>query len=138
MPEKLFPWVRGHSRGRITAVFGSAGERDPAKRPMQGRIAAEHCDTVIVTDEDPRGEESMAILEQIAAGCSNKKRGKDLFLVPDRREAIRMAVSGASPGDVVLLLGKGHEGSIIYAAGPQDWDERSEAEAALRLAGYGG
>jgi UDP-N-acetylmuramoyl-L-alanyl-D-glutamate--2,6-diaminopimelate ligase len=135
---KLFPWVRAHTAGRVTAVFGSAGERDGAKRPMQGRAAAEHCDVVVVTDEDPRGEDSMAILEEIAAGCAGKTKGEDLFLIPDRREAIRLALSRASPGDTVMLLGKGHEGSIIGPAGAAPWDERAEAETALRALGYRG
>ncbi len=95
------------------------------------------CDTIILTEEDPRGEDSQEILEQIARGCQGKTRGKDLLLVPDRSEAIGLAVSRAEPGDVVLLLGKGHEGSIIGALGPREWDERAEAERALRALGYG-
>ena len=135
--DKLFPWVRSTTKGRITAVFGSAGERDREKRPMQGAAAARYCDTLVITDEDPRGEDSMQILEQIAAGCPGRKRNDDLFLVPDRREAIRLAFTRASPGDVVLLLGKGHEGSIIGPSGPAQWDERTEAEQALRSMGFG-
>ncbi|HVO40608.1 MAG TPA: UDP-N-acetylmuramoyl-L-alanyl-D-glutamate--2,6-diaminopimelate ligase [Spirochaetia bacterium] len=135
--EKLFPWVRANARGRITAVFGSAGERDRAKRPMQGRVAGTHCDTLVITDEDPRGEDRMQILEQIAAGCPQRKRGTDLFLIPDRREAIAFALGRACPGDVVLLLGKGHEGSIIGPSGPAEWDERTEAEKALHALGFG-
>jgi UDP-N-acetylmuramoyl-L-alanyl-D-glutamate--2,6-diaminopimelate ligase len=133
---RLFPWMRAHTRGRLTAVFGSAGERDREKRPLQGRAAAAHCDTVVITDEDPRGEDSMEILEQIAAGCEGKVRGEDLFLIPDRRDAIQFAFSRARPQDAVLLLGKGHEGSIIGPRGPAAWDERAEAEAALRWLGY--
>jgi len=135
---KLFPWVRAHTQGGLTAVFGSAGERDREKRLLQGRAASEHCDTVVLTDEDPRGDDRLGILEQIAAGCDGKTRGEDLFLVPDRREAIRLAFSRAKPGDSILLLGKGHEASIIGPAGPQHWDERAEAEAALRSLGYDG
>jgi UDP-N-acetylmuramoyl-L-alanyl-D-glutamate--2,6-diaminopimelate ligase len=119
-------------------VFGSAGERDSAKRPLQGRAACEHCDIVVITDEDPRGEDSAVILEQIAAGCSSRTRGEDLFLVADRREAIRLALARAAPGDTVLLLGKGHEASIIGPAGPSAWDERAEAEMALRAMGFTG
>jgi UDP-N-acetylmuramoyl-L-alanyl-D-glutamate--2,6-diaminopimelate ligase len=135
---KLFPWVRAHTPGKVTAVFGSAGERDRAKRPMQGRAACENCDRVVITDEDPRGEDSMTILEQVAAGCAGRRRGEDLFLVSDRREAIHLALSRAAPGDTVLLLGKGHEGSIIGPNGPAAWDERAEAVAALRALGYTG
>ena len=134
---KLFPWVREHTTGRIIVVFGSAGERDNAKRPMQGKAAADHCDIVVITDEDPRGEDRMRIIEQVAEGCANKTRGEDLFLIPNRREAIRLATARARPGDTVLLLGKGHEGSIIGPGGALAWDERAEAEAALRASGYG-
>jgi UDP-N-acetylmuramoyl-L-alanyl-D-glutamate--2,6-diaminopimelate ligase len=135
--EKLFPWVRAHTAGRIIVVFGSGGERDVEKRPLQGRVAAELCDIVVLSDEDPRGEDRMQLLEQIAAGCIGKRRGEDLFLIPDRPEAIRLAVSRARPGDTVLLLGKGHEGSIIGPTGPAAWDERAEARAALRSLGFG-
>jgi len=135
--ERLFPWVRSVSRGRIIAVFGSAGERDAGKRPMQGRAAARWCDVVVLTDEDPRGEDRMSILGGIAAGCEGKTRGTDLFLEPDRPAAIRLAFDLARPGDAVLLLGKGHEGSIIGPAGSAAWDERAEAERALCAMGYG-
>jgi len=135
--QKLLPWVRAHTGGKTIVVFGSAGERDAAKRPLQGRAASENCDTLVITDEDPRGEDRMAIIEQIAAGCVNKTRGTDLFLVPDRREAILLALGRAGPGDAVMLLGKGHEGSIIGPDGPAEWDERTEAEAGLRVLGYG-
>jgi UDP-N-acetylmuramoyl-L-alanyl-D-glutamate--2,6-diaminopimelate ligase len=134
---RLFPWMRSHIDGKLTAVFGSAGERDREKRPLQGRAAGAQCDTLVITDEDPRGEDSMEILEQIAAGCEGKRRGENLFLIPDRREAIRFALSRAGPGDAVLLLGKGHEGSIIGPQGPAAWDEREETVAALRALGYG-
>lgn len=134
--ERLLPWVRAVTRGRLIAVFGSAGERDPGKRPLQGRIAARWCDVVVVTDEDPRGEDRMAILDQIAAGCEGKRRGEDLFLEPDRPTAIRLALARARPGDAVLLLGKGHEGSIIGPHGSTAWDERAEAERALAAMGY--
>jgi UDP-N-acetylmuramoyl-L-alanyl-D-glutamate--2,6-diaminopimelate ligase len=134
---KLLPWMRERTRGKLIAVFGSAGERDPEKRGMQGRVASESCDLLVLTDEDPRGEDRMSILEQIAAGCSGKRRGEDLHLVPDRPAAIRLAFSKAAAGDVVLLLGKGHEASIISAGGPRAYDERTEAENALREIGFG-
>ena len=104
---------------------------------MQGRAAAHWCDVVVLTDEDPRGEDRMQILEHIAAGCEGRTRGTDLFLEPDRPAAIRLALGMARPGDVVLLLGKGHEGSIIGPAGSVPWDERGEAEKTLRAMGYG-
>jgi UDP-N-acetylmuramoyl-L-alanyl-D-glutamate--2,6-diaminopimelate ligase len=127
---------------RIISVFGSAGERDTQKRAEQGKIAAGYSDIVILTDEDPRGEKPMAILEEIAKGCladqerMTKTRDKDLFLIPGRPEAIRKAFSLAGKGDLVLLLGKGHENSIIYAKETIPYDEIGEAEKALEELGY--
>jgi UDP-N-acetylmuramoyl-L-alanyl-D-glutamate--2,6-diaminopimelate ligase len=125
--------------GGLIAVFGSAGERDTAKRPLMGRIAGERARIVVVTDEDPRGEDRMAILDAIARGAeaAGKRRDHDLLVVADRREAIEAAVERARPGDIVLLAGKGHEDSILGPDGPQPWNERAEAEMALRRAGYG-
>ena len=134
--QTIMPPLRKHSSGKIISVFGSGGERDTLKRPEQGRIAAEYCDIVILADEDPRGEVPLALLEDIAAGCGSKERGRNLFLIPDRATAIRQAFTLAEPGDTVLLLGKGHENSIIYASGTIPWNEIEEAYTALAEAGY--
>ncbi|MDR1319276.1 MAG: UDP-N-acetylmuramoyl-L-alanyl-D-glutamate--2,6-diaminopimelate ligase [Treponema sp.] len=130
----LFPSLRDRIKktgGRIISLFGSAGERDTQKRSRQGRIAADYSDILILADEDPRGENPRDILEEIAAGAPERKRGEDLFLIPGRPEAIRKAFSLARPGDLVLLLGKGHENSIIYAEKTIAYDEIREAEKAL-------
>jgi UDP-N-acetylmuramoyl-L-alanyl-D-glutamate--2,6-diaminopimelate ligase len=125
--------------GGVIAVFGSAGERDTAKRPLMGRIAGERCRLVVVTDEDPRGEDREVINDAIARGAESagKRRGHDLLVIADRRGAIEAAFERARPSDVVLLAGKGHERSIIGPDGPQAWNERSEAESALRRLGFG-
>jgi UDP-N-acetylmuramoyl-L-alanyl-D-glutamate--2,6-diaminopimelate ligase len=130
--DTLGPVAAGNGGGLI-AVFGSAGERDVAKRPMMGRIAGERCRLVIVADEDPRGEDREKILAEIAAGAEDagRRRGDDLLLIADRREAIAAAFRAARPGDVVLLAGKGHETSIIGRDGPVPWDERHVAEEEL-------
>jgi UDP-N-acetylmuramoyl-L-alanyl-D-glutamate--2,6-diaminopimelate ligase len=135
----IFPPLRkrlDETGGRIITLFGSAGERDTAKRPEQGRIAAQWSDMVILTDEDPRGEDPLTILEEIAAGCPGRKTGEDIFLIPNRSAAIRKAFSLAKPSDMVLLLGKGHENSIIYAKKTIRYDEFAEAEQALAEMGY--
>jgi UDP-N-acetylmuramoyl-L-alanyl-D-glutamate--2,6-diaminopimelate ligase len=126
--------LRRATTGRLWAVFGSAGRRDAGKRPAMGRVAAELCERVVVTDEDPREEDSAAIIEQIAVGVRDAahRDGEELFLIADRAEAIRHALMHAAPGDTVLLAGKGHESSMILAGGPVPWDERATAEAALR------
>ena len=125
--------------GGVIAVFGSAGERDTLKRPLMGRIAGERARIVVVTDEDPRGEDSATINEAIARGAEavGKRRDHDLLVIADRRAAIDAAIERARPGDIVLLAGKGHERSIIGPDGPIPWDERAEAESALRRAGFG-
>jgi len=130
----IFPPLRSRidqSGGRIISVFGSAGERDTKKRSEQGAIAGRWSDLVILTDEDPRGEDPMAILEEIASGVSGHRREETLFLIPDRPEALRKAFSLAKSGDLVLLLGKGHENSIIYGDHTMKYDEIAEAEKAL-------
>jgi len=124
--------------GGLIAVFGSAGERDTAKRPMMGRIAGQRCRLVLVTDEDPRGEDRDAILAEIAAGAESagRRRGVDLLLIADRPAAVAAAFERARPGDLVLLAGKGHERSIEYADGPRPYDERATALAALAALGF--
>lgn len=136
--EKLFPILREQTPERLVAVFGSAGERDVEKRPIQGEIASRYSDIIVLADEDPRQEDAAAITAQIAAGCSGKVEGETLFIIHNRSEAILHACSLAREGDTVVLLGKGHEGSIIYADGPREWDEETEARKALARLGYTG
>ncbi|MDR1957328.1 MAG: UDP-N-acetylmuramoyl-L-alanyl-D-glutamate--2,6-diaminopimelate ligase [Treponema sp.] len=137
----IFPPLRERLNargGRIISLFGSAGERDVIKRSEQGRIALAWSDMMVLTDEDPRGEDPLAILEAIAQGMSGARRGENLFLIPDRPQAIRKAFSLARPKDLVLLLGKGHENSIIYAHETRVYDEIREAEKALAEFGFPG
>jgi len=124
--------------GGLIAVFGSAGDRDTQKRPMMGRVAAERCRLIVVTDEDPRSEDRMSILDEIAAGAESlgRRRGQDLLLIADRREAIARALGAAGPGDVVLLTGKGHEKTIEMIDGAIPWDEAGVARDVLAEMGY--
>jgi UDP-N-acetylmuramoyl-L-alanyl-D-glutamate--2,6-diaminopimelate ligase len=135
--DELAPAAQARGGGLI-AVFGSAGERDGAKRSMMGRIAAERARLVIATDEDPRNEDPMAILDAIAEGAESAGavRGETVLLIQDRNAAVREAFRAAKPGDVVLLAGKGHENTIQIANGAEiPWDERAVAERALRELG---
>jgi UDP-N-acetylmuramoyl-L-alanyl-D-glutamate--2,6-diaminopimelate ligase len=138
--DKVMRMLRPLTDGRLIAVFGSAGERDHAKRPIQGRIAGALCDFLVITDEDPRDEDPEAILEEIAVGAraAGKREGDGYLKIADRGAAIRAAFENARPGDIVMLLGKGHESVILYEGGRKlPWLERAEAERALREAGYG-
>ncbi|MCF7928231.1 MAG: UDP-N-acetylmuramoyl-L-alanyl-D-glutamate--2,6-diaminopimelate ligase [Spirochaetales bacterium] len=130
--SRLLPAVRHLTPGRCITVFGSAGERDTRKRRLQGEIADTYSDIIILTDEDPRGEDSMAIIREIADACSSHTENKDLFLIPDRKTAIQTALGIAAKGDTVLLLGKGHEGSIQYSTGSRPWDEAETARSLLK------
>jgi len=136
--DNLAP-VAAASGGGLIAVFGSAGERDTAKRPMMGRVAGERARLVVVSDEDPRGEDRQRILVEIAAGAeeTGKRRDIDLLLIADRRDAIREAFRLARPGDIVVLCGKGHERTIEMAGGAIEWDEARVAREELARLGYG-
>lgn len=120
--------------GTLISVFGSSGERDVAKRPLMGEAAARHSRLVIVTEDDSRNEDPVGIFDQIAAGAEKggKRRGEDLLVIPDRREAIAEAFRRANPGDVVLLAGKGHETWNMGPNGPEPWSDREAAEGLLR------
>ena len=132
--ETIFPPLKKRCSGRIFALFGSGGERDLTKRPLQGQIAAKFCDIIILTDEDPRGEDPVELLKMIADGAikEGKIMDENLFITPDRPKAIRQAFSMAKKGDIVLLLGKSHENSIIYKDYVMPYDEISEAKKALQ------
>lgn len=136
--EKLFAVMRPLTSGKLIAVFGSAGERDREKRPIQGAIAARFCDLLVLTDEDPRREDRDAIIAAIAAGAERegKREGSGYLRIADRAAAIRAAFDHAAAGDIVLLLGKGHEDGIIYAAHTLPWDEAGEARRALAERGW--
>lgn len=139
--EKVLNLLRGlHPSGRLITVFGSAGERDVAKRPVQGAVAARLADVVVVTSEDPRNEDADAIIAQIVVGAQQAGGLLDrtLFARTDRREAIALALSLAQPGDCILLAGKGHEGSIIWGSRKVPWDEARVTQELLAEAGFAG
>ncbi len=127
--EKVMKEVRPLVKGKIMAVFGSAGRRDEEKRGKQGAIAGKLCDIVIATEEDDRDVDGYEILEQIAEGArgEGKVQDKDLFLVHRREDAIEKACRLAEPGDMVLLLGKGHEKSIL-SNGPKAAEYRNRPQ----------
>jgi UDP-N-acetylmuramoyl-L-alanyl-D-glutamate--2,6-diaminopimelate ligase len=112
--------------GRLTVVFGAGGDRDRTKRSEMGRTARELADRVIVTNDNPRSEDPLAIVEQILQGA-----GTDVEIDLDRRAAIEAALAGAGDGDVVLIAGKGHEQGQEIAGEIHPFDDRDVARAAL-------
>ena len=133
--EKLFKDLRPVVKGKLIVMFGSAGRRDEAKRAIQGRLAGQYADEVVITEEDDRDVDGEEIMNQIADGArkAGKVRNTDLFLVHDRTEAINFAIKRAkSKNDTVLLLGKGHEKTIERANGENPWDEIATTRQALK------
>ena len=132
--EKVLRELRPITKGKLIAVFGSAGDRDREKRPWMGEIAARLSDYAVFTNEDPREEDATTILADIASGAAQAgwQEGENYARIEDRRQGIAHAVRRARPGDTILLAGKGHERSILIGRGKEPWDERAAAEAAIR------
>jgi UDP-N-acetylmuramoyl-L-alanyl-D-glutamate--2,6-diaminopimelate ligase len=113
----------------VICVFGCGGDRDRAKRPVMGRIAQEFADVPIVTSDNPRNEDPVAIIDEITAGMEEH----EYDVMVDRREAIRQAISSASPGDVVVIAGKGHEQGQEFEGGRKEpFDDVTVAREVLR------
>jgi UDP-N-acetylmuramoyl-L-alanyl-D-glutamate--2,6-diaminopimelate ligase len=120
---------------RLAVVFGAGGERDPGKRRPMGEIAAELADLVVVTDDNPRGEDPAAIRREILAGAAEGRGVAQVVEIADRRAAIRHAVAWAGPGDVVLIAGKGHETGQRSGDQTRPFDDRVELARALEALG---
>ena len=105
--DNILAAVRGFAKGRVITVFGCGGDRDPSKRPLMGLAAGKGSDLCVVTTDNPRTEEPMAIIEQILPGLNQS--GCEYYVVENRKQAIAKAMSLAKKNDVVLLAGKGHE-----------------------------
>ena len=114
--------LRRFCRGKLTVVFGCGGDRDSGKRPEMGRVAAAFADTVVVTSDNPRTEDSLAIIDEILAGTQDSKT--PVFIQPDRKAAIAFALQNAVEGDTVLLAGKGHETTQIIQNERLPFNER--------------
>jgi UDP-N-acetylmuramoyl-L-alanyl-D-glutamate--2,6-diaminopimelate ligase len=121
--------LRPHAGGRLVALFGCGGDRDPGKRAEMGRIAAARADRVIVTDDNPRSEDPAAIRAAVLAGCP------DALEIGDRRQAIRRAVADLEVGDVLLVAGKGHESGQIVGDRVLPFDDAAEVRAAFEELG---
>ncbi len=153
--EKVLSSLRPLTQGRVITVFGCGGDRDRGKRPLMGEIAARLSDFVVLTSDNPRREDPLAILSEIEAGVQKtgirKFQVSDLesrvyqqetrderpetergyCLEVDRRAAIQMALQGARPGDVVLIAGKGHEEYQILGSDRIHFDDREVARDAM-------
>lgn len=142
--ENVLSTLKEIAKGRIITLFGCGGDRDNGKRPIMGKIAASMSDLAVVTSDNPRTEEPSLILKQIITGIvplglheyrpeelRDGFAGKGYTVVENRREAIRLAITLARPGDIVLLAGKGHEDYQIIGTVKHHFDDREEAAAAF-------
>ncbi len=135
--ERLLESLRPLTEGRIVLLFGCGGERDRGKRPEMGKVAASGADVVILTSDNPRGEDPLAILEEIAAGVRTVAGAEDRCrIISDRSEAIAVAVGSARPKDTVVIAGKGHETTQTVGSRIVHLDDRELAFAALGASGY--
>ncbi len=123
--------LRPFTRGRLIAVFGSTARSDH-DRPGMGKAAGDLSDFFIITTDDPLREDPAEIARDVQSGVIGKAPGLDYEIVLDRRAAIKRAIEVARSGDSVLLAGKGHERTMQMAEGAEPWDERAEAEAAIK------
>ncbi len=121
--------LRPQTRGRLVVVFGCGGDRDPGKRPEMGKTARRLADAVIVTDDNPRGEDAARIRAQILADCPGAQE------IGDRAEAIQAAVAGLAPGDLLVVAGKGHEQGQIIGGTVRPFDDAEAVRAAVAEAG---
>jgi UDP-N-acetylmuramyl-tripeptide synthetase len=143
--ENVIKALSGVMQRRIICVFGCGGDRDREKRPLMGEIAARLCDLAVVTSDNPRTEDPMAIIAQIlegarktnsreycAADLANGFKDKGYVVEADRRRAIQLGIRVSEAGDTILIAGKGHETYQILGTSTIDFDDREEAKKALR------
>jgi len=137
--------IKDNEIGRIICVFGCGGDRDRGKRPRMGEIAGRFCDLTIITSDNPRTEDPMEIISRIVEGIkqtSSKKydpkepangiQEKGYVIEPDRRKAIKLSITSAGSGDIILIAGKGHETYQLIKGEIFSFDDREEAREALK------
>jgi len=142
--DQVLKSVRQKTKGRLIHVFGSAGKRDYAKRPIMGSMASKYADVIVLTAEDPRGESIDKISDGIASGFTKEfqkqevyefvnKKDKAFVKINNRKKAIEFAIAIAGKGDLVIITGKSHEKSINYGNKEEAWDEFKIAREAIKI-----
>ena len=119
--QRVLTTLEAAAGGELTCVFGCGGERDRGKRPMMGAVAADLADRIVLTDDNPRGEDPAAIVSEIRVGMADHPR---VNVIHDRRAALSLAIERARPGDVVLVAGKGHEAEQLVGTERRPFSDR--------------
>jgi UDP-N-acetylmuramoyl-L-alanyl-D-glutamate--2,6-diaminopimelate ligase len=132
--RKALVAIRAHCNGQLWCVFGCGGNRDRGKRALMGSVAVELADRLVITDDNPRDEDSQQIIADILAGVESRST---VQLIPDRAAAIQRAIHSAAPGDAILIAGKGHEQTQIVAGVSRPFSDMAVAVAALSVAQQG-
>jgi UDP-N-acetylmuramyl-tripeptide synthetase len=139
--ENVLSTLRSLTKGRVICIFGCGGDRDRIKRPLMGRIAGRYSDIAIITSDNPRTENPMAIIDEIASGIKSVaepadsqsgENGRGYLIEPNRKKAIEDGISMSSSGDTVLIAGKGHETYQIIGVEKFPFDDRVVAKEALK------
>ncbi len=132
--QKVYDSVAPNKNGKIISLFGGAGRRDETTRDERGEIAAKYSDICIITEDDSRDEDPEKIAKMFLVGCERAGQvlDKDVFIELDRAKAIYKACSMAKKGDIVLVLGKGHEHTILRKDGPHEFEDLKETEKAIK------
>jgi UDP-N-acetylmuramoyl-L-alanyl-D-glutamate--2,6-diaminopimelate ligase len=129
--QRVLATLEATVTGELTCVFGCGGERDRGKRPLMGAVAADLADRIVLTDDNPRGEDPADIVREIKAGIGAHPR---VSVIHDRRTALRTAVERARPGDVVLVAGKGHEAEQVVGSERRPFSDRAVIAELLEVA----
>ncbi len=127
--KNVLETLREFKKGRIITVFGAGGDRDRSKRPVMGKVASQYSDVVIITSDNPRSEDPVKIIQEIEKGIIKET---DVYIIPDREEAIKKAVYMAEKGDTVLIAGKGHETYQEIKGVKLPFDDRGIAEKYIK------
>jgi UDP-N-acetylmuramoyl-L-alanyl-D-glutamate--2,6-diaminopimelate ligase len=128
--QNVISAAREFTSGRLIVVFGCGGDRDRRKRPQMGGVVSHLADVAVITSDNPRSEEPLAIIEEIQQGAQDGSA--EWIVEPDRRRAIEKAVALARPGDFVLIAGKGHETYQIFRDYTIHFDDREVARETLK------
>jgi UDP-N-acetylmuramoyl-L-alanyl-D-glutamate--2,6-diaminopimelate ligase len=129
--QRVLTTLESAAAGELTCVFGCGGDRDRGKRPLMGEVAADLADRIVLTDDNPRGEDPASIVREIRAGVGEHPR---VSVIHDRRAAIKTAIDRARPGDVVLVAGKGHESEQIVGDERRAFSDRAAVAEILGVA----